>query len=145
MIEYLEKLKNWFEIKVKLHFDKKSEKNIFKKAEIYYVNFWINIWSEFNWVRPALIFEESKYSYFRKNVIVLPITSFKENKKYNQFDIKIIAKKGNWLKSNSVIKLFHIRDVSKKRVKTKIWKLDNEDFDRITNVFQKIYNKKPKK
>ena len=121
-----------------------SQKSIFKQWEIYYVNFWINIWSEFNWIRPAIIFELSKYSYWRKNVLVIPITSEKKWKKYNKFDIKISPNKLNNLKSNSIIKLFHIRDVSKARVKTKIWKISTEKLNEIIEIFEKIYNKKPK-
>lgn len=145
MNEYLQKLKNWFDIKIKLNFDEKSKNNIFKQGEIYYVNFWINIGSEFNWIRPALIFEKSKYSFWRKNVIVMPITSFKKNKKYNKFDFIISPDNINWLKSDSIIKLFHIKDICKSRVKTKIWKIDDTIFQKLINEFENIYNKKPKK
>ncbi len=141
-MNYIEQLKKWFEEKIKINSLK--NKSIFKQWEIYYVNFWINIWSEFNWIRPALIFELSKYSYWRKNVIVIPITSQKESKKYNKFDIKISPNKTNNLKSNSIIKLFHIRDISKTRVKTKIWNLDIDKLNEVMTIFEKIYIKKPK-
>lgn len=141
-MNYLEKLKNWLEEKIKIH-NENWEWNIFKQWEIYYVNFWINIWSEFNWTRPAIIFELSRFSFWRKNVIVLPITSFKEWKKYNQFDFKITKNELNWLKKNSIIKLFHIRDISKNRVWTKIWILSEEELNKIQSTFTKIYIKKP--
>lgn len=138
-MNYFEKLKDWFEEKIKLHEDLNSQQNIFKQWEIYYVNFWINIWSEFNHTRPALIFEKSKYSYWRKNVIVIPITSIKNDKKYNKFDILLEKTEENWLKENSILKLFHIKDVSKSRVKTKIWDITKSELDNIKNIFDKIY------
>ena len=143
-MNYIEKLQKWFEEKIKINSLVNKENNIFKQWEIYYVNFWFNIWSEFNWTRPALIFELWKYSYWRTNVIVIPITSKKEWKKYNKFDIQISPDKINKLKSNSIIKLFHIKDISKTRVKTKIWDISIEILNEIIEKFEKIYIKKPK-
>lgn len=138
-MNYIKQLENWFKEKLWLHKDIKSQKNIFKQWEIYYVNFWINIWSEFNLTRPALIFEKSKLSFWRKNVIVIPITSYKMEKKYNKYDIKISKSELNWLKNDSIIKLLHIKDISKSRVKTKIWILEENYFSDVVNIFEKVY------
>ncbi len=138
-MNYLEELKKWFEEKFLIHNDKKSEKNLFKQWEIYYVNFWVNIWSEFNYTRPAIIFEKSKLSFWRKNVIVIPITSFKKDKKYNWFDYFLKKSELNNLKENSIVKILHVRDVSKSRVKTKIWQLSSQELSEIIEIFQKIY------
>ncbi|NVP17462.1 type II toxin-antitoxin system PemK/MazF family toxin [Candidatus Gracilibacteria bacterium] len=139
MKEYIIELKKWFEEKIFLHNDLKSQKNIFKQKEIYYVNFGINIGSEFNLTRPALIFEKSKFSFWRKNVIVIPITTYKNNKKYNKFDIKINKSEINGLKEDSILKLLHIKDICKSRVKTKLGTLEKQDFEKVQNIFEKIY------
>jgi len=38
-MKYINELEKWFKEKIFLHDDLKSQKNIFKQSEIYYVNF----------------------------------------------------------------------------------------------------------
>ncbi len=130
--QYLIKLINWLKFHLFFHFNL-SNSTRFKKYEIYWINFGINIWTEFWEKRPWVIFKSNKYIRW-KDIIVLPITSLKANKIYWDFDIKIKKTEINNLKLDSVIKLEHIKSISKSRIWDYIWKVDK-------NIIQIIDNK----
>jgi len=126
---YIKKFFNW----IKLHFYfnfHNSNTTRFKKYEIYWINFWVNIWTEFWEKRPWIIFKSNKYVRW-KDIVVLPITSFKNWKKYWELDIRIIKNNINNLRLNSIVKLEHIKSISKSRIGDYIWKLNSEDINII--------------
>jgi mRNA interferase MazF len=108
-----------------MHFEHEITSVVFSKYEIYWVNFWENIWTEFSWRRPALIIKNNSFIRW-KDIIVIPITSQKINKTYYKFDILIWKSEKNRLSQDSVIKLEQIKTVSKLRIWDYIWNLDEE-------------------
>ncbi len=74
-----------------------------------------------------------------KDIIVLPITSKKENKKYFKFDILISKSDINWLSQDSVIKLEQIKTVSKLRIWDYIWTLEDKYKDIIEQKIHKLF------
>jgi len=128
-LKYISKILNWLHIKINLHFNNEFHSN-FKKYEIYWINFGINIWTEFSWKRPWLIFKSKKYLRW-KDIVVLPITSQKKDKKYWDLDILLNLDKINWLTYNSVIKIEHIKSISKSRIWDYIWKINDENLQKV--------------
>ena len=100
---------------------KTNENIIINKRKIVSVNFGINIWTEINGVRPAIIYKSSTYKYW-EDIIVIPITSYETNKSIDEFDIILEVNEDNWLKNKSIIKIRQMRSISKKRIR----KTDNE-------------------
>ena len=119
---YIIRFFNWLKLHFYFHF-KTTTSTKFKKYEIYWIHFWINIWTEFWEKRPWIIFKSNKYIRW-KDIIVLPITSQKEWKRYWELDIKINKTKTNNLKMNSIVKIEHIKSISKMRIWDYIWKID---------------------
>lgn len=118
-MDYFEQLKDWFETKITINNKNVDENYRYKKWDVWYINFWVNIWNEFNKIRPAVILTTKKYSKWN-NLIVVPISSFSLDKKILNTNIVI---KEDFLKQKSIIKLNHLRDISKKRLIKKIWRL----------------------
>lgn len=114
----------WFNTKIRLNHEKEflPEKSIINKWKICMVDYWMNIWTEINWIRPSIIFKNSNYKYW-EDIIVIPITSYKKEqediKSVDEFDIEIKSSEENWLDNNSLIKIRQLRCISKKRFKTK--------------------------
>jgi hypothetical protein len=118
----------WFHKKIKLnHLGNNIE--AVNKWKVCFVDYWMNIWTEINWIRPSIIFKGSSYKYW-EDIIVIPMTSYNNEdfdmKSKDEFDVEIKASKENWLKNNSLLKIRQLRCVSKKRIRTnRIWdKLD---------------------
>ncbi len=132
-------LSNWFNKKIKLNHGKEPEENI-NKWKICKVDYWMNIWTEINWIRPSIIFKNSNYKYW-EDILVIPITSFKdwEIKSVDEFDVEILKSENNWLKNNSLIKIRQLKSVSKKRLKRNrkwdkiiiMWEVEEKYFDEI--------------
>jgi len=130
---------NWFNKKIKLNHICEA-KNIINKWKICKVDYWMNIWTEINWIRPSIVFKNSNYKYW-EDIIVIPITSFKESEKksIDEFDVEIIKSEINWLKNNSLIKIRQMKSVSKKRLKLNrkwdkiviMWEVEENYFDEI--------------
>ena len=121
----------WYKEKIK--FNHLAEiKNAWTKRAIYYVNYWINIWSEINGVRPSIIYKSSKSSY-GEDTIVIPLTSDKIWKSIDSFDVEILPDSDNGLKVLSHVKIRQIRCVSKKRIETYVGKIINEE---VKNTIQ---------
>ena len=133
---YFFKIINWLKIQIKLNF-KTTKTTKFKKYEIYWIHFWENIWTEFNKKRPWIIFKSNKYIRW-KDIIVIPITSNKNWKKYWKLDVFLEKSQINNLKQNSVIKTEHLKSVSKMRIWSYIWKLDEKYYDILDNKINKL-------
>lgn len=66
--------------------NKKLYDKIFTKRSIYYVDYWINIWTEINWNRPSIVIKKTSKTIW-EDIIVIPLTSFKEDNLKDDFDI----------------------------------------------------------
>ena len=128
----------WFVAKLKIILYGKQNK-IFKQWDIVKVNFWYNIGSEINKERLAIIISPNFISKFSNNCIVVPLTSFKDNKKVLP-DIHYII---DWYKGieKSIVLINNIRDISKKRIIKKIWSLKKEDLERIKKLTSDLFKK----
>jgi len=131
----------WFFKKIKLNTVFRKQFSV-KKWEICLVDFWMNIWNEINWHRPALVFSKNKWV---SNVFVIPISSFKEDSFVSKYDLIINWNDENWLKIRSVLKIEQMKIVSKNRfIKNKttwwvvlIWKIKNDlDIESINNLIK---------
>ena len=139
---------NWFNKKIKLNHQKENIE-IINKWKLCMVDYWMNVWTEINWVRPSIVFKSSSAKYW-EDIIVIPITSFKdwqgklswkdkrgcpgvEIKSIDEFDIEIEPDKNNNLKNKSLIKIRQLRCISKKRIRSKKWS------DKL-NIFWEIKN-----
>jgi len=127
-------------LKKKIYLNQNREKlKASTKWSIYYVDYWINIWSEINWVRPSIIYKNSHFT-SGEDIIVIPLTSYKINKSLDTFDVELESDKANKLKVKSYIKLRQIRSISKKRIESYIWKitdleLKNKIQDNLIKMF----------
>lgn len=132
-----------FKEKIKIN-QQAENTNRFQKYEIYYTNFWINIWNEINWIRPSLIIKSNRHNWWF-DIIVIPMTWLYNwdgtKKSLDLFDIIIKPDKYSRIKKDSILKVSHLKTISKKRILWKIWKIKNyEDFDE-TMLYDKIDNK----
>lgn len=112
---------NWFNKKIKINHEKENIQ-IINKWKLCMVDYWMNIWTEINWIRPSIIFKSSSSKYW-EDVIVLPITSFKdgEEKSIDDYDIEIIPDNDNNLINKSLVKIRQLRCISKKRIRARKW------------------------
>jgi len=133
---------NWFIEKLNLNFNSKSPNLKYKKWEVYFVNLWQNIWSELNKTRPCIIY--SKKSFNSKNsVIIIPLKSFKW-KIIDKFQIKIEKDEKNKLIKDSICDIFHIKNISTKRIWLKKWEINLEKIKQIDNKIIKMFDLKIK-
>lgn len=88
------------------------------KWKIVLVDFWMNVWSELNWIRPAIIYRASSFKWW-ENTTVLPITSLLNDKweeKWRKIlDVMLPENKANWIDHDSIVKISQLRCVDKKR------------------------------
>lgn len=115
---------NWFNKKIKINHEE-EQLEIINKWKLCMVDFGMNIWTEINGVRPSIIYKSSSSKY-GEDIIVLPITSYKDweewdSKSVDEFDIAILPDSSNNLTNRSLIKIRQMRCVSKKRVRPKKW------------------------
>jgi len=120
--------------------DQKYRKELyFSKWTIVFIHFGCNIWTEINWLRPAIVYKRASFTSWW-DVIVIPLTSFEENKKLDEFDIIIEPNQENWLKNKSIARLRQIKSISKKRISNIWWKINDEIIEQIDfaiiNMFQ---------
>ena len=125
---------NWFNKKIKLNHQKENIE-IINKWKLCMVDYWMNVWTEINWVRPSIIFKANSYLQW-EDIFVIPITSFKdwEIKSIDEFDIEIKPDKNNNLKNKSLIKIRQLRCISKKRIRPKKWSSKLNIFWEIVDV-----------
>lgn len=130
---------DWFQQKWKIHESKNFPKKV-KQWDIYWVNFGVNIGSEFNFVRPAIVISRTDENQKMNNVLVVPLTTFKPHKKYNSFDIVLDTKEVGKIQEKSIAKIKHLRDVSKKRLSKKITRLEKADRAKIYKQILDLIN-----
>ena len=135
-----------FKEKIKINQQDENPRD-FRKYDIHYVNYWINIWNEINWIRPSLIIKSNRYNKWY-DILVIPMTwLFNENlnkKKLDTFDIIIKSDIINKLRKESLLKIRHLKSISKKRILNKIWRLNNDNYiyDKIDkNIKQMMWIK----
>ena len=111
----------WFKWKIKINHQKEIH-TIINRWKICMVDYWMNIWTEINWIRPSLVFKSNTYIQW-EDIVVIPLTSFKDwsNKSMDTFDIIIEPDGDNNLKQKSLIKIRQIKCISKKRIKRRKW------------------------
>lgn len=134
---------DWFYEKINIHFEWNNKENLIpKKWEIFLVNFWQNIWSELNKIRPAIIYS-NYYLNWWNNLIVIPIKTLKNN--FNK-KIHVIIEKDNLnkLDEKSYASVYNLKEVSKKRIIRKIWNLDEIFIKKIDKKILKIFQIKIK-
>lgn len=86
-----------------------------KKWSIYLVNYGMNIGSEINGMRPSIVYKKSQFA-FGSDLIVIPLTSYDEEKSIDTFDVLINPDNTNGLSKPSLIKTRQMRCVSQKRL-----------------------------
>lgn len=125
---------NWFNKKIKINHEKENLE-IINKWKLCMVDYWMNIWTEINWVRPSLVFKSSHSKYW-EDIIVIPITSLKEweIKSIDEYDLEIKPDGDNNLKNKSLLKIRQVRCISKKRIKSKKWSNKLNIFWEISNI-----------
>ncbi len=134
----------WYNKKLNINFLKRREWRKFKQFQIYLFELWINIWWETNKKRPILIIWKTSWFLNSKTILWVIITSLyddKWNKKtFWKFDILIKSNKQNWLKKDSIIKLWKIIELDKKRVLKYLWKIDKEEQkNNILSLLKKVF------
>ncbi len=112
------------------------------KRKIVKIDFWMNIWTEINGIRPAIIYKANSLKY-GEDVTVLPITSYKDGevKAVDHLDVELPRSEENWLTNNSLIKIRQLTSVSKKRIKIHkkndrvqiMWEIKDETIRRKIN------------
>ena len=121
MKSFIESLQAWFKKKVSIN-DRDTFPKKVKRGDIYWVDFGINIGSEFNFKRPGVIISVNRENRRDENVCIIPITTWREHKRYFELDVILEEREVETLKK-SVIKTKQLRDVSKKRLGIFIGKL----------------------
>ncbi len=131
----------WFNQKIRLNHSKEEIESI-NKWKVCFVNYWMNVWTEINWIRPSIILKNSSYTYW-EDIVVIPMTSYSngdiDKKSKDEFDIEIKSSNGNWLTNDSLLKIRQMRCISKKRIRTNRkwdkldikWELEEKYHDEI--------------
>ncbi len=133
----------WFYKKLNIHYLHKIRfKWKIKQYSIFLADLWKNIGNEVNKLRPVLIISWTSYSSVWTDIIIAPITGlYNKNwkiKKIYHFDIVLENDyKKYWLEKPSIIRLSWLREISKKRLKEYLWKLD-KNFKNIIDEKLKI-------
>jgi len=133
----------WFYDKIELNFNWNLPELKFKKWELYFVNLWKNIWSELNKTRPCIIYSKRSFNNIN-SIIVVPLKSYYWKKLINKFHIKIPKTDKNKLKKDSICDIFHIRNISTKRLKWKIWVIEKKYLKEIDKKMSKMFDIKTK-
>lgn len=131
-----------FKEKIKINQQSENPRD-FRKYDIHYVNFWINIWNEINGIRPSLIIKSNRYNRWF-DILVIPMSwlynSNSSKKILDTFDIIIYPDSDNKLKKDSLLKMRHLKSISKKRVLWRIGKVENIEMEDI-KLYDQIDNK----
>lgn len=133
-LEIISEFLEWFYEKINIHFNKKSPDLKLNKWDVYFVNLWKNIWDELNKNRPCIIYS----GYFFNNwnsVTVIPLKSYrwKINKNFNIFI------KNDFLDNPSIIDVWWIRQVSKKRIWLFLWTIGNDFLQKVDKKILKLF------
>ena len=133
----------WFYEKLDLNFNWTTPKLKFKKWELYFVNLWKNIWSELNKTRPCIIYSKKSFNNVN-SVIIIPLKSNKWKNLINKFHIEIFKSSENKLQKYSICDIFHIKNISTKRLKWKIWILEDKYLNEIDKKVSLMFDIKTK-
>ena len=129
-MEFVDAIKNWFELKVKLR--AKKDRIIFKQGEIWWCSLGFNIGEEIfgkgqKFTRPVLIFKK----FTRDSFMGLPLTTH--------------GKKGSWYieievrDTKQYVLLNQARILDKKRLTNKIGSVNKADFEKVKKRFIEFY------
>ena len=128
-----EKYNSWNILKQNINFWK-NENKYPKPWEIWYLNVWLNIWSESSWKgiffkRPVLIIKKL-WNLF---LTISMTTKWKNN---NKFYYKI---DDCYFEKESYLILSQAKSVDKKRFILKIWELTHKDFYKIKKELKSFW------
>lgn len=110
-----------FKNMIKMNHQKEITQRLTKR-QIYYVDFGINVWTEINGTRPALVYKASKKTY-GEDILVIPMTGYTDEKSMDEFDVKLDLEACTFMSKPSIIKTRQIRCISKKRLGNYIGKI----------------------
>ncbi len=119
----------WFYDKIEMNFEKNDLNLKLSKWDIVFVKLWKNIWSELNKTRPCIVYSV-KSANFWNTVVILPLKSYKW-KISSDFNVFLNKSDELWLEKDSIVDLWWIRQVSKKRINKRIWKVQKELLNEI--------------
>lgn len=98
------------------------EKEDLKKWQLCLVDYTMNTWSEISFLRPSIIY---KADTTWQDVIVLPLTSWWEEKLIDRFDVPVPKDLDNKLYQNSYARLRQLRAISIKKIGAVLWEITN--------------------
>jgi len=106
-----------FRDQIKLNHDKESLTEITKR-KVVLANFWMNIGTEINGIRPAIVYKHDDYKFW-EDIIVIPITSYEGDKvkSIGALDVELNIDDCEGLHHKSLIKVRQIKSISKKRLR----------------------------
>ncbi|MBI4116994.1 type II toxin-antitoxin system PemK/MazF family toxin [Candidatus Pacearchaeota archaeon] len=104
-----------------------------KKGEIWYVEIPESNGHEQKGLRPAVVLYESEAN----TAIIIPFTSNIQSLRYSN-TLEIKPSKINGLNSDSVLLLFQVRTIDKKRLKNKIGFLGDKELKIIDAILKKM-------
>lgn len=136
--EKIYSLLTWFSIKINFHFTKKQSNIIPNIWDIYDIELWENIWSELNKKRPCIIISKPIFNKWN-TVIIIPIKSIKKDTRLWKLTFEINTE-NSWLKQRSYTSPINIREVSKKRLLQKIWKLNKGDILKLKTTLGDLFD-----
>ncbi len=129
-MDFIEHLKSWFEIKIKLW--TKKDRVVFKQGEIWWCSLGFNLGEEIfgkgeKFTRPVLVFKK----FTNNSFLGLPLSTS--------------GKKGSWYveithaDKKSYVLLNQARVLDKKRLTSRIITLDKNDYDIVKKRFLEFY------
>jgi mRNA-degrading endonuclease toxin of MazEF toxin-antitoxin module len=114
------------------------EKQVYKKRQIYVVNYGLNVGSEINGSRPSIIYKDTG-STFGDDVTVIPLTSANYEKKADRYDIFVTKDDSNKLYQNSYARLRQIGCVSVKKIGKAVGTItDEKTIEEINEAMKKM-------
>jgi mRNA interferase MazF len=140
----LQQFLDWFQRKIEIQFTKKQPQLILSKSSIVYVELGMNIGSEIFKTRPCLIISPSIFNQ-GNTVLIAPLTWLyndlnKKPKKTSTHQYLVINPDDtNNLHKPSIANLGQIRCISKKRIGSKIGRLEHEQMTRLNKKMQKFF------
>ncbi len=137
------KFLDWFYLKIEIHFlEEKIYKWKISQFSIFMCNLWENIWAEISKKRPVLILSSTWYSSVWDDILVVWITDLYDEKwrkkKIYEFDIVLKNYKNFWLEKESLARLSTIRQIDKKRLLYRMWKIKDKQIK--LKIKEKFYN-----
>jgi len=119
----------WFNTFLNYHFFYWENRLFVNQWDIYEVNLWRNVWSELNKKRPCVVISSDPFN-SGNTIVVAPIKSIKNYSKNWVISVFIDIDWTN-LEKESFVSISNIREVSKRRLVKKIWKIKKEDMVKV--------------